>query len=136
MNLWSRLVLVLLATPFTGCTTIVGPDGRPRSVMSREGMALLETAVAAGIGAGTGALMENSDGWASGSVSGAAADVAGQVLRNVIPTEQSVYRAQPQQVPFNAYPQLAQMVGVTQPVVSATQQLYTRRPDGTFVRIQ
>ena len=52
-----------------GCTTEVGPNGQPRSVMTPLGAAAVQGVTAAAIGAGTGALMRGVNPVAGGTVS-------------------------------------------------------------------
>ena len=52
LSLFSSAILL------SGCTTEMGPDGRPRSVMTPMGAAAVQAVSAAGIGAGTGIALQ------------------------------------------------------------------------------
>lgn len=132
----------------TGCETIQGPDGSTRSVMAPAGMVLLEVITSTAIGAGTGALMNNSPGWATGAVGGAAGNIGSQVVNAFVPSRQNVYQAQPQQVnypvyqPRPTYQAQAQSqsrpvyVGVDNPIPARSQQpVFTQMPDGRVVQV-
>lgn len=69
----------------SGCTTEVGPNGQPRSVMTPIGAAALQTVTAAGIGAGAGALMPHMNSVAAGAISAGAGSVGSQAINAFIP---------------------------------------------------
>lgn len=108
----SSLLIAPLALLFTGCTTEVGPNGQPRSVMTPVGAAAVQAVTAAGIGAGTGALMRGVNPVAAGAISAGAGSVGSQAINAFIPKagSGSQYASQPQ-----------------------NQTLYTRTSDGSFV---
>lgn len=68
-----------------GCTTEVGPNGQPRSVMTPFGAAAVQAVTAAGIGAGTGALMRGVNPVAAGAISAGAGSVGSQAINAFIP---------------------------------------------------
>ena len=57
------------------CTTEMTPDGRQRSVMTPMGAAAVQAITAAGIGAGTGAMMRGVNPVAAGAISAGAGSV-------------------------------------------------------------
>lgn len=146
------IVSVVSALMLGACTTVVGPDGRERQVMTPMGAGIVQTFVSAGVGAGTGALMRNSPGWATGAVAGGGGSVVSQVVNSFIPQAGPNYRPAASQPVY---------CGVDEPVFSgqgnsaglgygqgyntpAPQQhpsgqqvpLYYRRPDGSFAPVQ
>ncbi len=113
MNSRIPLSLAVMATLFVvGCTTEVGPNGQSRSVMTPLGAAALQTVTAAGIGAGTGALMPHMNSVAAGAISAGAGSVGSQAINAFIP-KASGQGGGYQQQPTN-------------------QQLYVRSSDGGF----
>ena len=110
MKTTSLLSLASLAALLAGCTTEMGPNGQPRSVMTPMGAAALQAVTAAGIGAGAGALMPHMNSVAAGAI--AAGSVGSQAINAFIPKSSgqgSGYQQQP-----------------------TNQQLYTRGSDGGF----
>lgn len=71
-----------------GCTTVTDRSGHTRSVMTPLGAAVVQTAAATGIGAGTGAMMRGSSPVAIGAVSAGAGSVGSQVINAFIPKSQ------------------------------------------------
>lgn len=67
------------------CTTEMTPDGRQRSVMTPMGAAALQAVTAAGIGAGTGAMMRGVNPVAAGAISAGAGSVGSQAINAFIP---------------------------------------------------
>jgi hypothetical protein len=114
MKKTTLLTIVTSTAILTGCTTEVGPDGRQRSAMTPMGAAVLQTATAAGIGAGTGAMMRGANPVAVGAVSAGAGSVGSQVINSFIPKSRTGGDA----------PQVQQ---------SSNQQLFIRSSDGSFV---
>jgi outer membrane lipoprotein SlyB len=113
MKIHSRTIL-LTAIPAlfaSGCTTEIGPNGQQRSVMTPMGAAALQTVTAAGIGAGTGALMPHMNSVAAGAISAGAGSVGSQAINAFIPKASSQSSAQQ----------------------SANSPLYVRTSDGSFV---
>ena len=98
------IIAILLAS---GCTTEIGPNGQPRSVMTPLGAAAVQTVTATGIGAGTGALLGGVNPVAAGAISAGAGSVGSQAVNAFIPKAGS----QPQGNPT----------------------LYVRTSDGSFV---
>jgi hypothetical protein len=82
----SFLILIALsAALLSGCATEIGPDGQPRKVMTPTGAAALQAITAAGIGAGTGALMPHMNSVAAGAISAGAGSVGSQAINAFIP---------------------------------------------------
>ena len=116
MKTTSLLSLASLAALLAGCTTEMGPNGQPRSVMTPMGAAALQAVTAAGIGAGAGALMPHMNSVAAGAIAAGAGSVGSQALNAFIPKSSGSgggsgggYQQQP-----------------------TNQQLYTRSSDGGF----
>ena len=113
LSLFSSAILL------SGCTTEMGPDGRPRSVMTPMGAAAVQAVSAAGIGAGTGAMMRGVNPVAAGAISAGAGSVGSQAINAFIPKSSGSgggYQQQP--------------AGYQQQ--STSQQLYIRTSDGGF----
>lgn len=116
MNNRITLSLAAVATLFVvGCTTEVGPNGQSRSVMTPLGAAALQSLAAAGIGAGTGALMPHMNSVAAGAISAGAGSVGSQAIGALIPKAGS------------SQPVAQQQVGPY---------LYTRTEDGSFAPVK
>jgi uncharacterized protein YceK len=75
-------ILLLLTS---GCTTVTDRYGNTRSVMTPMGAAVVQTATATGIGAGTGAMMRGSNPVAIGAVSAGAGSIGSQAINAFIP---------------------------------------------------
>jgi hypothetical protein len=111
----SLLSLASSAALLAGCTTEMGPNGQPRSVMTPMGAAVVQGLTAAGIGAGTGALMRGVNPVAAGAIAAGAGSVGSQAINAFIPKSSgSGSGGGYQQQPTN-------------------QQLYTRNSSGGFV---
>ena len=104
------LPIATLAALLAGCTTEIGPDGQPRKVMTPMGAAALQAVTAAGIGAGTGALMPHMNSVAAGAISAGAGSVGSQAINAFIPKSSGTGGVQQQ----------------------GSQTLYTRTSDGGF----
>lgn len=139
----------------TGCETIVDQYGNQRQVMTPAGASALSTLVATGIGAGSGALLQDQPGWMNGMISSLSGSVASQLAESV--TDQgynnrySNYQPRQQNVRYQTYGNMYgddpgyQTQGTVQPTnpnyprnrnYQNTQQvLYTRLPNGQFVAI-
>jgi hypothetical protein len=109
----SLLSLASIALLVSGCTTEIGPNGQPRSVMTPMGAAAVQAVTAAGIGAGAGALMPNMNSVAAGAISAGAGSVGSQAINALIPKSSGGSSAQ-------AYQQ------------QSNQTLYTRSSEGGF----
>ncbi|MEI7962964.1 MAG: hypothetical protein WCI42_03960 [Verrucomicrobiota bacterium] len=109
----SFLSLASIAILVSGCTTEIGPNGQPRSVMTPMGAAAVQAVTAAGIGAGAGALMPNMNSVATGAISAGAGSVGSQAINALIPKSSGGSSAQ-------AYQQ------------QTNQTLYTRSSEGGF----
>lgn len=105
----------------TACSTYTDAYGQQRTGLTPEGAAILQTVVAAAIGTGAGALMDNQPGWASGMVSGSASSAISQLVTSAIPTVPS----DAYQPPYNTQYQTQQMQG--------QQQLYTQANNGQLI---
>ena len=79
------MTLVLLPLLLSSCTTVSDGHGHTRSVMTPLGAAVLQTATATGIGAGTGAMMHGANPVAIGAVSAGAGSVGSQVINAFVP---------------------------------------------------
>lgn len=108
------LPIATLAALLTGCATEIGPDGQPRKVMTPMGAAALQAVTAAGIGAGTGALMPHMNSVAAGAISAGAGSVGSQAINAFIPKSSGSGSA-----PASSGQQ-------------GSQTLYTRTSDGGF----
>lgn len=105
--------LTLIGLTLTGCTTEIGADGQPRKVMTPMGAAVVQGVTAAGIGAGTGALMRGVNPVAAGAIAAGAGSVGSQAINAFIP-------------------QAGKGSGKTS-ATAQNQQLYVRASDGSFV---
>ena len=114
MKTTSLLSLASIAALMAGCTTEMGPNGQPRSVMTPMGAAALQAVTAAGIGAGAGALMPNMNSVAAGAIAAGAGSVGSQAINAFIPKSSGGGSAQ------------------AAPQQQTTQTLYTRTSDGGF----
>lgn len=146
----------------SACETMVDQYGQTKQVMSPTGAALLNTAVATGVGAASGSLLKNQPGWMNGMISSLSGSVASQLV-NSVANQGSTSRYSPRpnyntqnyqspqnpQNPQNYYPQ-----PMSQPMQRVNYQtygnqnypsspgggqnqevLYTRLPNGQFVPI-
>jgi hypothetical protein len=97
MKTSSLAVLISASALLAACTTEIGPDGQPRQVMTPTGAAALQAITAAGIGAGTGALMPGMNSVAAGAISAGAGSVGSQAINAFIPKSsgQGGYQQQP-----------------------------------------
>jgi outer membrane lipoprotein SlyB len=81
--------LTLLPLPaivlLSSCTTEIEPNGQTRQAMTPMGAAVVQGLSAAGIGAGTGALMKGVNPVAAGAISAGAGSVGSQVINAFIP---------------------------------------------------
>lgn len=111
----NRISLTLLSLGLSACTTEIGADGQPHKVMTPMGAAVVQGVTAAGIGAGTGALMRGVNPVAAGAIAAGAGSVGSQAINAFIP-------------------QVGKGSGKSQPSSqSKSQQLYVRSSDGSFV---
>jgi len=135
------LLLLVLVLALPSCATVVGPNGQPQQVMTPMGAGIVQTLVSVGVGAGTGALMRNSPGWANGAVSGGASSIVSQVANSFIPQSGRGYSNYQQRVPSNVYApagnyyqQPAPQRQTYNPQGGYAAPLYYQRPDGSFAR--
>jgi len=139
------VIPLLLAS---GCTTEVGPNGQPRSVMTPFGAAAVQAVTAAGIGAGTGALMRGVNPVAAGAISAGAGSVGSQAINAFIPkssgsgggyqqqpTNQQLYvRSGDSFVPAKiSYQQMTD--GSYAPSYPRGKQLFRQLPNGNFAPV-
>lgn len=147
----------------SACETMVDQYGQTKQVMSPTGAALLNTAVATGVGAASGSLLKNQPGWMNGMISSLSGSVASQLV-NSVANQGSTSRYSPRpnyntqnyqspQNPQNYYPQPMSQP-MSQPMQRVNYQtygnqnypsspgggqnqevLYTRLPNGQFVPI-
>jgi hypothetical protein len=85
MKTSTLLTIAVTATMLSACTTEIGPNGQPRKVMTPMGAAAVQAITAAGIGAGTGALMPHMNSVAAGAISAGAGSVGSQAIGALIP---------------------------------------------------
>lgn len=85
MKTSSLASLVAVSSLLSACTTEIGPNGQPRQVMTPFGAAAVQAVTAAGIGAGTGALMRGVNPVAAGAISAGAGSVGSQAINAFIP---------------------------------------------------
>jgi hypothetical protein len=107
-----RLTLCLLAATsltagLTGCETIVDNYGVQRQVISPQGAAVLDTLVATGVGAGSGALLKDQPGWMNGMISALSGSVTSQLVNAVAtapqtPNQRQLRAIQQQNYGYNA----------------------------------
>jgi hypothetical protein len=113
MKTSSLIALASTAALFAGCTTEIGPNGQPHSVMTPFGAAAVQGVTAAAIGAGTGALLGGVNPVAAGAISAGAGSVGSQAINAFIPKSSGGSSAQASQQQTN-------------------QTLYTRSSEGGF----
>lgn len=109
----NRISLTLLSLGLSACTTEIGADGQPHKVMTPMGAAVVQGVTAAGIGAGTGALMRGVNPVAAGAIAAGAGSVGSQAINAFIPQ--------------------AGKGSAAAPAPSQSQQLYVRSSNGSFV---
>jgi len=123
----SSLLLTAISTFLAaGCTTEIGPNGQPRSVMTPLGAAAVQTVTAAGIGAGTGALLHGVNPVAAGAISAGAGSVGSQAINAFIPKAGSQTAAQPQGNP-------TLFVRTSDGSFVPAKVKYVQQPDGSYV---
>ena len=83
-----KLLTLAGALGFSGCATEIGQDGRPHNVLTPAGAAALQAVTAAGIGAGTGALMRGVNPVAAGAISAGAGSIASQAINAFVLSQQ------------------------------------------------
>lgn len=148
----SILSLATMAALFSsGCTTQIGADGQPHQVMTPLGAAAVQAVTAAGIGAGTGALLKGVNPVAAGAISAGAGSVGSQAINAFIP-KSSGQQGGPAPVPQQAQGNtqlytrsgnsfvpakisyVQQMDGSYAPVSSGGK-LYRQMPNGAFIQV-
>ena len=135
----------------SGCTTQIGADGQPHQVMTPFGAAAVQAVTAAGIGAGTGALLKGVNPVAAGAISAGAGSVGSQAINAFIPKssgQQGGSAPVPQQAQGNTQlytrsgnsfvpakiSYVQQMDGSYAPVSSGGK-LYRQMPNGAFIPV-
>lgn len=151
MKTTSLLSLVSVASLLSACTTEIGPNGQPRSVMTPMGAAVVQGLTAAGIGAGTGALMRGVNPVAAGAIAAGAGSVGSQAINAFIPKSSgggSAQAAPQQQTTQTLYVRtsdggftpakisyLKQVDGSYAPSYPRGKQLFRQLPNGSFVQV-
>lgn len=120
------LSLVSASALLAACTTEIGPNGQPRQVMTPLGAALVQGVAAAGIGAGTGALMRGVNPVAAGAISAGAGSIGSQAINAFIP--KSGGGGGYQQQPTNQQLYVRSGEGFAPAKIS-----YVQQPDGSYV---
>lgn len=128
MKIDSRIILLVAIPAFfaSGCTTEIGPNGQPRSVVTPVGAAAIQAVTAAGIGAGTGALMHGVNPVAAGAISAGAGSVGSQAITAFIPKAGAQSSAQQ-----SANPTL--YVSTSDGSFVPAKVRYVQQPDGSYV---
>jgi hypothetical protein len=122
----SSLASLALASLLAACTTEMGPNGQPRQVMTPMGAAVLQGVTAAGIGAGTGALMRGVNPVAAGAISAGAGSIGSQAINAFIP-KSSGQGGGYQQQPTNQQLYIRTGDGFVPAKIS-----YMQQPDGSY----
>ena len=147
MKTTSLIALASTAVLLSSCTTEIGPNGQPRSVMTPMGAAAVQAVTAAGIGAGAGALMPNMNSVAAGAISAGAGSVGSQAINAFIPKSSGGSSAQASQQQTNQthytrsseggftpakISYLKQVDGSYAPSYPRGRQLFRQLPNGAF----
>jgi hypothetical protein len=127
MKTTSPLALVATTALLSACTTEIGPNGQPRQVMTPLGAALVQGVAAAGIGAGTGAMMRGVNPVAAGAISAGAGSIGSQAINAFIP-KSSGQGGGYQQQPTNQQLYVRSGDGFVPAKIS-----YVQQPDGSYV---
>jgi hypothetical protein len=154
MKTSSLIALLPTAALLTACTTEIGPNGQPRQVMTPFGAAALQAVTAAGIGAGTGALMRGVNPVAAGAISAGAGSVGSQAINAFVPKSSGQGAQMQQAVPVsqgggesqlytrsgNSFVPaklryVQQLDGSYRPVSPGGQKLYRQMPNGAFIPV-
>lgn len=86
-----NLPLIALVVALAGCTTVTGPDGKPRQMLTPLGSEIVSGVVGTGAATLTGALLGNKvTGAGAGALTGAVSTVAGGVTRGL--ADSNTYR--------------------------------------------
>jgi hypothetical protein len=127
MKIISTLSMISTSLLFvTGCTTEVGPNGQTRSVMTPMGAAALQAVTAAGIGAGTGALMPHMNSVAAGAISAGAGSVGSQAINALIPKASGSSGGGQQQTDQQLY------IRTSDGGFAPAKTSYMQQPDGSY----
>lgn len=155
MKTSSLIPLVPAIALLAACTTEIGPNGQPRQVMTPFGAAAVQAVTAAGIGAGTGALMRGVNPVAAGAISAGAGSVGSQAINAFIPKSSGQSGGYQQNAPVagnqggdgtlytrsgNSFVPaklryVQQMDGSYRPVSMGGQKLYRQMPNGAFIPV-
>jgi hypothetical protein len=128
MKTSSLLSLASVSALLSACTTEMGPNGQPRQVMTPFGAAAVQAVTAAGIGAGTGALMRGVNPVAAGAISAGAGSVGSQAINAFIP------KASGQGGGYQSQPSSQQSLYVRSGDGFAPVKIsYVQQPDGSYV---
>ncbi len=153
MKTTSLLSLASIAALVAGCTTEIGPDGQPHKVMTPMGAALVQGVTAAGIGAGTGALMRGVNPVAAGAISAGAGSIGSQAVNAFIPKSSGGQGASAAPAPVaqqgsaqlytrsgNSFvpakiTYVQQVDGSYTPVAPSGKKLFRQLPNGAFIPV-
>lgn len=154
MKTSSLIALLPTVALLAACTTEIGPNGQPRQVMTPFGAAALQAVTAAGIGAGTGALMRGVNPVAAGAISAGAGSVGSQAINAFVPKSSGQGAQMQQAAPSmqggggsqlytrsgNSFVPaklryVQQLDGSYRPVSPGGQKLYRQMPNGAFIPV-
>jgi len=151
-HLRSTTSLAIASLALAACTTEMGPDGQPRKVMTPMGAAVVQGVTAAGIGAGTGALMRGVNPVAAGAIAAGAGSVGSQAINAFIPqagkgsssssgnppsqSQQLYVRTSSGSFMPAKISYIQQPDGSYAPSYPRGQQLYRQLPNGSFAPVQ
>jgi outer membrane lipoprotein SlyB len=127
MKTSSLVSLLSVSSLLAACTTEIGPNGQPRQVMTPLGAALVQGVAAAGIGAGTGAMMRGVNPVAAGAISAGAGSIGSQAINAFIP-KSSGQGGGYQQQPTNQQLYVRSGDSFVPAKIS-----YSQQPDGSYV---
>lgn len=85
IHLTPPFTLLIIACALAGCTTVTGPDGKPRQMLTPLGAEIVSGVVGTGAATLTGAMLGNKvTGAGAGAFTGAVSSVAGGVTRGLV----------------------------------------------------
>lgn len=127
MQTSSFLALVSTTAFLSACTTQIGQDGQPHQVMTPFGAAAVQAVTAAGIGAGTGALLKGVNPVAAGAISAGAGSVGSQAINAFIP------KSSGQGGGYQSQPTNQQLYVRSGDSFEPAKISYVQQPDGSYV---
>jgi len=127
MKISSLITIVSTTALLAACTTEIGPNGQPRQVMTPLGAAAVQAVTAAGIGAGTGALMRGVNPVAAGAISAGAGSIGSQAINAFIP------KASGQGGGYQSQPTNQQLYVRSGESFVPAKISYVQQPDGSYV---